>query len=81
MKKKEDNEVKELFICECSDIEHQIIMSYDLFGRRDPVETFIDALGRGRRGAFTSVCQGSRKDQKHQVHGYGLQSIYWPSVC
>lgn len=29
MKKKEENEVKELFICECSDIEHQIIMSYD----------------------------------------------------
>lgn len=28
MKKKGNKEVKELFICTCSDVEHQIIMSY-----------------------------------------------------
>ena len=28
-----------------------------------------------------SISQGSRADQKHQAHGYRLQSISWPSVC
>lgn len=29
MKKKENSEVRELFVCACSDVEHQIIMIYD----------------------------------------------------
>ena len=28
MEKKEDRQVREVFICNCSDVEHQIIMSY-----------------------------------------------------